>query len=67
MAEISYRRHRFPPAIQRRPSVASTLNQHVEDLALMVVGTPQIHPLTGDPHHHFIEAPAIARPRTAAA
>ena len=49
---------------QRRPSVASTLNQHVEDLALVVDGTPQIHPLTSDPHHHLVEVPAIARPWT---
>jgi hypothetical protein len=27
---------------QRRPSVAPTLNQHVEDLALVIDGTPQI-------------------------
>ena len=32
---------------QRRPSVAPTLDQHVEDLAFVVDGTPQIHPLTG--------------------
>jgi len=52
---------------QRRPSVASALDQHVEDLALMVDGTPEIHPLAGDPHHHLVEMPAIARPRTAPA
>src|SRR5215469_16754510 len=52
---------------QRRPTVASALNQHVEDLALVVDGTPQIHPLAGDPHHHLVEVPAIARPRTAPA
>src|SRR5215467_6708836 len=52
---------------QRRPSVAPTLNQHVEDLAFVVDGTPQIHPLTGDPHHYLVEVPAIARPWTAAA
>ena len=28
---------------QRRPSVAPTLNQHVENLALVIDGTPQIH------------------------
>ena len=28
---------------------ASTLNQHVEDLALVVDGAPQIHPRPGDP------------------
>jgi hypothetical protein len=33
----------------------------------MVDRTPQIHPLAGDSHHHLIEVPAIARPRTALA
>src|SRR5882672_2244243 len=28
--------------------IAPALNQHVEDLALMIDGTPQIHPLAGD-------------------
>ncbi len=48
---------------QRRPGVASTLNQHVENLALMVDGAPQIHPLAGDANHHLVQMPAIARPR----
>ena len=48
---------------QRRPSVASALDQHVEDLALVIDGTPQIHSPAGDPHHHLIEVPTIARPR----
>jgi len=38
---------------QRRPAVASALNQHVEDLALVVDGAPKIHPLASDPHHHL--------------
>jgi hypothetical protein len=50
---------------QRRAAVAAALNQHVENLALVVDGTPQIHPLAGDAHYHLIEVPAIARPRTA--
>ena len=29
----------------------------------MIDGMPQIHPLTGDPHHHLVQMPAIARPR----
>ena len=29
----------------------------------MVDGTPQIHPLAGDPHHHLVEMPAVARPK----
>jgi hypothetical protein len=48
---------------QRRPTIASTPNQHVENLALMVDGTPEIHPLAGDAHHHLVEMLAIARSR----
>ena len=48
---------------QRRPGVAPALDQQVEDLALVVDGTPQIHPLAGDPHYHFVQMPAVARPR----
>jgi hypothetical protein len=47
---------------QRRPSVAPTLNQHFEDLAFVVDGTPQLHPLTGDPHHHLVAVPAKPNP-----
>ena len=31
----------------------------------MVDRAPEIHPLAGDPDHHLVEVPAIARPRTA--
>ena len=48
---------------QRRPGVPSTLNQHVENLALVVDGAPEIRPLAGDAHHHLVQMPAIARPR----
>ena len=34
--------------------------RHVEDLALVIDGTPQIHPLASDPNHHLVEVPAIA-------
>jgi hypothetical protein len=44
----------------RRPIVTPTLNQQVEDLALAVNGTPQMHSLAGDPNHRLVEAPAIA-------
>src|SRR6266481_2185490 len=47
----------------RRP-VSTTLDQDLEDLALVVDGTPQIHVLARDPHDHFVEMPAIARSRT---
>ena len=36
---------------QRRPAVAATLDQHVEDLAFVVDGTPEVHPLAGDPNN----------------
>jgi hypothetical protein len=49
----------------RRP-VATALDQDLEDLALVVDGTPQIHLLARDPDDHFVEMPAIARSRTAA-
>jgi hypothetical protein len=39
------------------------LDQHVENLALIIHGTPQIHPLASDAHHHLVQMPAIARPR----
>ena len=48
---------------QRRPTVASALDQHVEDLALVIDGAPEIRPLAGDAHHHLVQMPAIARPR----
>src|SRR5215813_9515365 len=48
---------------QRRPTVASALDQHVEDLALVIDGAPEIRPLAGDAHHQLVQMPAIARPR----
>jgi len=48
---------------QRRPAVAAALNQQVEDLALVIDGPPEVHPLPGDPHHHLVQMPSIARPR----
>src|SRR5215468_11098074 len=48
---------------QRRPRVASTLDQHVENLALVIDGSPQIHPLAGDPYHHLVQMPSVAWPR----
>jgi hypothetical protein len=41
--------------ISRSPAVAVALDQHVEDLALVIDGTPEIHPLAGDPHHREAE------------
>jgi len=50
--------------LQRRPSISSALDQHVEDLALVVDGTPEVHTLARDPDHHLVQVPSIARPRT---
>src|SRR6202022_3102217 len=50
---------------QCRPAVAAALHQHVQDLALVVDGTPEIHPLAGDADHHFIQVPSVAWARTA--
>src|ERR1700680_2009728 len=33
--------------------IAPALNQYVEDLALVIDGTPQIHPLAGDANDHL--------------
>jgi hypothetical protein len=44
-----------------RMLVAPALNQHIENLALMIDGAPQVHPLSGNPDHHLVEVPAIAR------
>jgi hypothetical protein len=37
------------------------LNQYVEDLAFVIDGTPQIHPLAGDANDHLIQVPPPAR------
>jgi len=43
------------------------LDQHVENLALVIDSTPEIQPLARDAHHHLVQMPAIARPRAALA
>src|SRR3979411_1678016 len=43
-----------------RPLVAPALNQHVENLALVIDGAPQVHPFAGYPDHHLVEVPSIA-------
>src|SRR6267154_54128 len=43
------------------PLVAAALNQHVENLALVIDGAPQVHPLARDANDHLVEVPAIAR------
>ena len=58
----------FSEQLARQPErcalVPPALNQHIEDLALVVDSTPQVHVLTRDPDDHLVEVPAIARPRT---
>src|SRR5207253_1277933 len=48
---------------QRRPAIAPALDQHLQHLALVIDGAPEVHPLAGDPHHHLVEMPEIAWPR----
>ncbi len=57
--------HQLAHELDGRALVPSALNQDLEDLALVVDGTPQIHMLAGDPDDHFVEMPAITRSRTA--
>jgi hypothetical protein len=44
-----------------RLGIAPALNEHVEDLALVVDGAPQVHPLPGDPDDHLVEVPSRSR------
>jgi hypothetical protein len=46
---------------QGRMGVAPALNKHVEDLAFVVNGTPEVHALAADPDHHFVQVPSVAR------
>src|SRR5712671_1732060 len=48
-----------------RPLVAAALNQHVENLALMIDSAPQVHLPAGDPDHHLVEVPPVAWARAA--
>src|SRR5205823_12527006 len=48
---------------QRRPAIAPALDQHLQHLALVIDGAPEVHPLAGDPHHPLVEMPEIAWPR----
>src|SRR3954471_18657629 len=56
----------FPEELAHQPEcrllVAAALNQHVENLALMIDGAPQVHAFAGYPDHHLVEVPSIARP-----
>jgi predicted glycosyltransferase len=56
---------KFAHQSQRCSAVTPALNQHVEDLTLVIDGTPEVHPLAGDPDHHLVQMPSVARPGTA--
>ncbi len=70
---VSYQQFRRKPLLseklahqpQRRPAVAAALDQHVEDLALVIDGPPEVHSLAGDPNNHLVQVPSIARAGTA--
>jgi len=47
-----------------RNSEASRASR-VEDLAFVVDGTPETHPLAADPSNHFVQVPSMARTGTA--
>ena len=51
-----------PPAVGVQPLVAPALNQHVEKLALVIDGAPQVHPFAGNPDHHLVEVPYVDGP-----
>ena len=48
---------------QGRPFNPARLDQQIEDLTLLVDGTPQVPAPAGDPHDHLVEVPSVARPR----
>src|ERR1700720_2037120 len=66
---VGYQQFRHKPLLseklahqpQRRPAVAATLDQHVKDLAFVVDGTPEVHPLAGDPDNHLVQVPSNQR------
>jgi hypothetical protein len=39
---------------ERRPACRAGADQQIEDLTLVIDRPPQLHPLAGDPHHHFV-------------
>src|SRR6516165_4530756 len=47
-------------ALQGGALVPPTLNQDIEDLALVIDGAPKIHPLAGNAHDHLVQVPSAA-------
>ena len=40
--------------LQCRSGVAAALHQHVENLAFVIDGTPEVHLLASDPNNHLV-------------
>jgi len=53
--------------LQGRMLVAALLNEDVQNFALIVDRSPQIHPPPADLHDRLIQMPAARRPITASA
>src|ERR1700680_5317161 len=55
----------FPEQLAHQPEcrvlVAAALNQHIENLALVIDAAPQVHPLSGDANDPLVEVPSVAR------
>jgi hypothetical protein len=51
----AYRRKISHP---RRPLIAASLDQHIEDRSFVIDRAPEIHLRSGDEDHHLIEMPA---------
>lgn len=49
--------------LRRSLPVAVLLNEHVEHLALVIDGTPQVYPLATDPNDHLVPVPPNRRQR----
>jgi hypothetical protein len=61
-ARILLRETLLPERISRSAALfASTLNQHVEGLTLMVNCKSQVQSPNGDPNDHLVEMPSLAR------
>src|ERR1041385_7961812 len=54
----------FPEQLAQQPKgralVAAGVHPHVENLALVIDGAPQVHSLSGDADHHLVEMPPLA-------
>ena len=57
------RRTQFAHQPHGRPFIRARLDQQIEDFAVMVDGTPEVHAPAGDLQDHLVEVPSVARPR----